>query len=217
MNLTFPKHFAFGTSTSAYQIETPFEHDWVNLRSRDGHIFDQTTGHERMVEEDVENIHYLAPHYRMGLMWSRLQRKPMGEFDTSACAHYHDLLGRLRAKGVKVMMVLHHFANPIWFAKAGGWESPSSIHMFVDFAGKVVDKFGDYITSWNTFNEPNLYAGMGWVAGEFPSTSSATGFIRVGSMVIQSPVEWPGRRLVRRCRHTQRLPGFPTRARSQYH
>lgn len=168
VNLKFPEHFAFGTSTSAYQIETPFEHDWADIRSRDGHIFNRTTDHERMVEEDVKNIRFLAPHYRMGLMWSKLQREPMGDFDLSACTHYHYLLGRLRSKGVKIMMVLHHFANPLWFAKAGGWESPSSIHIFVDFARKVVNEFGDYVTSWNTFNEPNLYAGMGWVAGEFP-------------------------------------------------
>src|SRR3970282_2324210 len=98
----------------------------------------------------------------------RLQREPFAPFDRSACQHYHYLLERLRLQGVSIMMVLHHFANPLWFARLGGWENPSNIPMFLDFARKVVNEFGAYVMSWNTFNEPNLYAGMGWIAGEFP-------------------------------------------------
>lgn len=168
MILKFPETFAFGTSTSACQVETPFQHDWVNVKARDGHIFDRTTDHEEKLDEDIENIRSLAPNYRMGLMWSRLQREPYGPFDRSACQHYHYLLERLRLQGVRIMMVLHHFANPLWFARLGGWENPSNIPMFLDFARKVVNEFGAYVMSWNTFNEPNLYAGMGWIAGEFP-------------------------------------------------
>lgn len=66
------------------------------------------------------------------------------------------------------MMVLHHFANPSWFASAGSWEKSSNTGRFLDFAKKLVDEFGQYVTSWNTFNEPNLYTSMGWIAREFP-------------------------------------------------
>jgi beta-glucosidase len=168
MSLNFPTGFAFGTSTSAYQIETAFEHDWQNVVARDGNIFDQTTGHESRIEEDIEVISSLAPNYRMGLMWSKLQRAPFAEFHPETKAHYHRLLSGLRSKDVSIMMVLHHFANPLWFVEKGGWENDANIPMFTDFSKRVIEEYGSYISSWNTFNEPNLYVSMGWIAGEFP-------------------------------------------------
>lgn len=167
-NIRFPDSFAFGTSTSASQIETPFEHDWINVRARDGHVLDRTTDHELRTEEDIQIIASLAPNYRMGLMWSKLQREPFGKFDEETRQHYHKLMSGLKAKDVNIMLVIHHFANPIWFAKDGGWENKFNIDAWLDFAKKVIDEFGHYATSWNTFNEPNLYTSMGWVEAEFP-------------------------------------------------
>ena len=168
MKLTFPENFIFGTSTSAYQIETCFEHDWCGIRSRDGHIFNRTTDHEKRYEEDISIIASLAPHYRMSLMWSRLQRESLGEFHKETVREYHILLQSLTSRNVKIMMVLHHFSNPQWFAKMGGWEKEKNISLWVDFAQKLVDVFGAYVHCWNTFNEPNLYTSLGWIAGEFP-------------------------------------------------
>jgi len=168
MKLTFPENFLFGTSTSAYQIETSFNHDWCNLRSRDGNIFARTTDHEKRYDEDISIISALAPNYRMSLMWSRLQRAPFGNFHEETRKEYHALLQKLTSHGVKIMMVLHHFANPDWFAKKGGWEKAENISLWTDFAEKVVNEYGAYVTFWNTFNEPNLYTSMGWVAAEFP-------------------------------------------------
>jgi beta-glucosidase len=168
MKITFPESFLFGTSTSAYQIETPFEHDWYKVRSRDNYIFDRTTDHEKRYKEDVEIIASLAPNYRMSLMWSRLQREPFGKFHEQTKQEYHVLLKNLLHHGVKIMMVIHHFANPLWFYRLGGWQKKENIALWVDYAKKLVDEFGHQVLLWNTFNEPNLYASMGWVAGEFP-------------------------------------------------
>ncbi|MFZ6011015.1 MAG: family 1 glycosylhydrolase, partial [Bacteroidota bacterium] len=120
------------------------------------------------VKEDIDIIASLAPHYRMSLMWSKLQREPFGQFDADATRHYHELLGELASRGTKIMMVLHHFTNPNWFAKRGGWEKEENIALWVDFSKKLVDEFGRYVSSWNTFNEPNVYASFGWVVSEFP-------------------------------------------------
>src|SRR5262245_43393010 len=120
MSFNFPDHFEFGTSTSAYQIETPFEHDWCGVKARDGNIFDRTTDHEHRFDEDASIIASLAPHYRMGLMWSKLQREPYGSFHRETADEYHAFLTKLRASNIKIMMVIHHFANPQWFSKVGG-------------------------------------------------------------------------------------------------
>jgi beta-glucosidase len=168
MKLVFPETFAFGTSTSAYQIETPFEHDWLNVRSRDGHVFNRTTDHEKRWKDDAAIIASVAPHYRMSLMWSKLQREPFGKFHEETKNEYHFFLRNLKARGVTIMMVLHHFTNPLWFARTGGWEKEQNIEQWLDFGKKVVNEFGNYVSSWNTFNEPNLYTSLGWIAAEFP-------------------------------------------------
>ena len=168
MKLTFPSSFKFGTSTASYQIESAVGHDWKGIRSRDGHVFDRTTDHELRYREDARLIASLAPNYRMSLMWSKLQRGPLEPFHAESVHAYHELLLALKAEGVDIMMVLHHFTNPLWFSKAGGWEKEENIALWVDFCKKLIDEFGEYASSWNTFNEPNVYASYGWVLGEFP-------------------------------------------------
>jgi beta-glucosidase len=172
MKLHFPEHFIFGTSTAAYQIETPFEHDWLGVKAMDGNVFDRTTDHELRFEQDAELIADLAPAYRMSLMWSKLQLEPMGAFDPIAVADYHRLLGALQSRGVTIMMVLHHFTNPLWFAKVGGWEKEENIPLWIDFCKKLADEFGRYVSYWNTFNEPNVYSCFGWAIGQFPPFKS---------------------------------------------
>jgi len=168
MILEFPDHFRFGTSTSAVQIETPVDHDWQGFTARDKSIFTITTDHELHWEKDVEIIASLAPNYRMSFMWSRLQRAPFASFDPEAVNHYRNLLIRLKQHGVDIMLVLHHFANPIWFSEQGGWSNKQSVAWWLDYVKKVIHEFGEFITLWNTFNEPNLYISLSSLAGLFP-------------------------------------------------
>jgi beta-glucosidase len=168
LTLHFPPSFIFGTSTSAYQVETAVEHDWQGLVAKDGFIFERMTDHEHRWKEDVEIISSLAPNYRMSLMWSRLQRAAFAAFDPETVRHYHSLLSALEKRNVKIMMVLHHWCNPIWFSSTGGWENKDNAYVFFDFATRLIDEFGNYVTWWNTFNEPNLYSTFAYAAGEFP-------------------------------------------------
>jgi len=168
MPLTFPSDFIFGTSTAAAQIETAFEHDWQGVTARDGQVFNRTTDHELRRAEDAAIIAGLAPGYRMGLSWSRLQRGPGEPLDPIVVAEYKSFLEDLRTRGVSIMIVLHHFTNPTWFSKLGNWENERNIEWWLDFGRKVVETFGPYVSSWNTFNEPNIYASYGWITGFFP-------------------------------------------------
>ncbi len=107
MQYLFPNDFIFGTSTAATQIETAFEHDWQGVKSKDGFIFERTTDHELKFKEDAELIASIAPHYRMGLMWSKLQRAPLADFHQPTVEEYKSFLADLRSRGVKIMMVVH--------------------------------------------------------------------------------------------------------------
>lgn len=168
MRLQFPEDFRFGTSTSAVQIETADNHDWQGFKARDNSIFSSTTDHEVHWERDVEIIAGLAPNYRMSFMWSRLQRSPLATFEPEAVNEYRQLLIQLKERGVDIMLVLHHFANPIWFSEKGGWSNKQCVEWWLDYVSKVIDEFGEFVTQWNTFNEPNLYISLSSLAGLFP-------------------------------------------------
>jgi len=168
MTLHFPDHFRFGTSTSAVQIETAIDHDWQGFKALDNSIFTRTTDHELHWEKDVEIISSLAPNYRMSFMWSRLQRAPLATFDADAVNHYRSLMTQLKQRGVDIMLVLHHFANPVWFSEQGGWANKQSVDWWLDYVKKVIHEFGEFVTLWNTFNEPNLYISLSSLAGLFP-------------------------------------------------
>ena len=116
MKLTFPDNFIFGTSTASAQIETAFEHDWQGVKARNGTLFERTTDHEKRFKEDAAIIASVAPNYRMGLMWSKLQRAPFATFDLQAAQEYHLFIQDLKSKKIGIMMVLHHFTNPLWFS-----------------------------------------------------------------------------------------------------
>jgi beta-glucosidase len=172
MILRFPDTFLFGTSSSAYQVETPVDHDWQGVKALDGYVFNRTTDHEKRFDEDAQLIAELAPCYRMSLMWSKLQRTPMGDFDPQAVKEYHAFLASLKLRNVTIMMVLHHFTNPTWFSSQGGWEKEGNIPLWLDFVTKLADEFGIYVSYWNTFNEPNVYSCFGWAIGQFPPFKS---------------------------------------------
>ncbi len=168
MRLKFPKGFLWGTSTSAFQVETPFDHDFKGHVSPDGSVLERTIDHELNFSEDAKLISFLGNAYRGGLAWDRLQREPKGQLDTKTVEEYRTFLGTLKDNGVHVMLVLHHFANPRWFANKGGWLSEESSDIFGDYAAKVANEFHDIVGSWNTINEPTVYSTSAYMFGLFP-------------------------------------------------
>jgi beta-glucosidase len=74
----------------------------------------------------------------------------------------------LQDKGVKVMLTLHHFANPNWFSERGGWANQQSPEVFENYASNMAHAFGDSVDYWNTFNEPGTYALHSHILGFFP-------------------------------------------------
>jgi beta-glucosidase len=168
MKLQFPEGFLFGTSTSALQIESAFDHDWNGLKARDGAVLDRNIEHELHRDEDAEIIASLGNAYRCSCDWSRLQRSPKGQLEANVIQEYRDFLGKLKDKGLHLMLVLHHFANPNWFVREGSWGKKNSTNLFKDYAAKMAEAFGDLVDSWNTINEPGVYASLGYLLGEFP-------------------------------------------------
>ncbi|HNG91040.1 MAG TPA: family 1 glycosylhydrolase, partial [Saprospiraceae bacterium] len=125
--LAFPSHFFWGTSTAAAQVETATDHPWRGLLALDGYRFERTTDHERRRAEDAEYIARLGSVYRCGVDWCRLQPAPLAPFQAAVVAEYRTFFDLLRARGVSLMFVLHHFAHPNWFEEKGGWTQAANI------------------------------------------------------------------------------------------
>ncbi|MCB0548469.1 MAG: glycoside hydrolase family 1 protein [Phaeodactylibacter sp.] len=168
MRLEFPENFFWGTSTSATQVETASAHNWRGFKSRDGYILDQTTAHEELREIDAEYILQFGTAYRCGVDWARLQPEPFAPFVPEVVEEYQRFFGLLNNGGTRILFVMHHFTNPLWFEENGGWLNEDNISSFVDYARQCIEHFEPYVFNWNTFNEPNVYALNAYMLGVFP-------------------------------------------------
>ena len=168
MRINFPEDFVWGTSTAAAQVETASDHNWRGFVSKDGYTFVRTTDHELRREEDAAYIGRLGKLYRCGLDWARLQPSAYARFDEAVVDEYRRLFISLHEKGVSIMLVVHHFTHPRWLEAQGGWVDERSVGCYVDFLQQCLEAFGSYVSYWNTFNEPNVFALNGYVLGNFP-------------------------------------------------
>jgi beta-glucosidase len=50
----------------------------------------------------------------------------------------------------------------------GGWTNPATVHAYVDYVTQLVPLLRERVSLWNTFNEPDTYASLGYLLGGFP-------------------------------------------------
>ncbi len=167
--LEFPKGFLWGTATSTTQIEGHIQNEWTGFVARDGKTCHPACDSYHRYAEDVEWMTRLGVNaYRFGIEWSRLQDCAFADLNPQELARYADQLDRLNAAGITPMVVLHHFSNPPWINRAGGWTNEAAIPAFVDYVTKLVKTLRQHVRIWNTFNEPDTYACCGYLIAEFP-------------------------------------------------
>lgn len=171
-NQDFPKNFIFGTSTSAFQIEGAGNTEWKGFTGKDGTKLNLAINHYQKYREDLKYIMYLGNAYRFSMDWSRLQDASYNSFSNEAAAHYMEIFKTLKSNNKKIMLVLNHFSNPLWFINKGGWTSGKSIKIYLDYVKKVLKTYSPYIDYINTFNEPAAYANMAYILKEFPPKKS---------------------------------------------
>lgn len=162
-----------GVATAATQIEGGDENnswfDWY----RQGKILDgsspaRANDHYVRWREDLQLMKDLNIQiYRFGVEWSRIEPEN-GRFDDEALAHYREELLLLRELGIAPLLTLHHFTNPMWFEKMGGFENKSSVRIFLRFVDKILQTVGDLVSEYITINEPNVYATSSYAYGAWP-------------------------------------------------
>jgi beta-glucosidase/6-phospho-beta-glucosidase/beta-galactosidase len=198
--------FRFGVATAATQIEDQNPNtDWYvftepkaqgGLGNGAAFVDDAVRGYS-LALDDIRLLQALhVDSYRFSIEWARVEPQ-RGVFDEAALSHYDQLIDALRAAGIKPLVTLHHFSNPIWVADprdpdcANGptdanlcglghpQGGPLVIAEMATFAAKVAARYGDRVDEWGTLNEPVNYLlaaygvaqfppGHGWALSDFP-------------------------------------------------
>src|SRR5882724_2717538 len=171
-SLLFPKGFLWGVSTAAHQVEGGNDNQWSEWEKA-GHI----RSHDKCgkacdwwnsTEVDFDLAQSLGINaLRLSVEWSRIEPQE-NCFCESALQRYRRMLEDLHKRGIQPAICLHHFTNPRWFEQKGAFLSPDAPALFERFTRHVLDSLGDLCRLWITFNEPNVYATLGYVTGEFP-------------------------------------------------
>ncbi len=169
--LYFPRHFLWGAATSAYQVEGKNTNsDWseweknFSTRSHSGNA----CNHYELYEKDFDyakDLHQNA--HRFSIEWSRVEPKE-GEWDKNAVEHYRNVILALHKRRIQPVITLHHFTNPGWFQKKGGWTRRRSVFYFLRFVRFVIGELGDIAHFWITVNEPMVYCTMSYLSGVWP-------------------------------------------------
>jgi beta-glucosidase len=171
----FPRSFLWGTATSSHQVEgNNFNNTWWAWEQEPGHIL---AGHKSgqacdwwggRWREDFDRAAESGQNaHRFSIEWSRIQPTP-DRWNEDALDHYREMLRGLRERGLTPMLALHHFSDPVWMAEQGGWENASVVKLFADYCLKTVEALKEYCQLWITINEPNVYAFLGHLIGDFP-------------------------------------------------
>jgi beta-glucosidase len=183
--------FRFGVASSATQIEDQDTQTdwylWTNPAGLGKDIFvgDAEKGYT-MALQDVKLLTDMhLDSYRFGMEWARIEPQK-GQIDESALQHYSDLLDALRAAGIRPMVTIHHYANPVWVddprdpscrngpssTNLCGLDHPTGGPMVVqamaDHAKLLATRFGDRVDDWGTVNEPIDYLLAAYGAAVYP-------------------------------------------------
>ncbi len=170
MNLNFPQNFLWGAATSAYQVEGGNNNsDWEKRPPRKGNgPAGRACDHYNRFKQDFDLTKNLNQNaHRLSIEWARIEPR-QGEFSGKEIEHYRQVFKALEDRGFKIMLTLHHFTLPCWFADLGGFEKKENLAYFERYAERVFKEYKDLVDFWIIINEPMVYAGQGYLSGIWP-------------------------------------------------
>ncbi|MEK6221106.1 MAG: family 1 glycosylhydrolase, partial [Chloroflexota bacterium] len=171
----FPRGFQWGSATSSHQVEgNNTNNTWTAWEQQPGRVLNGGVAglasdwwggrwkedFDRAAESGQNSL-------QLSIEWSRVQPTP-DRWDENALDHYRGMIRGLDERGIKPLVTLHHFTDPLWLALKGGWENDEIIQLFTTYTEKVVDILGGFVDKWVTLNEPNQYTAQGYIHGIFP-------------------------------------------------
>ena len=151
----FPQGFIWGASTSSHQVEGHNRsNDWWEYEQlgRVPHRSGDACCHYELFEHDFDlAMSWGQNAHRFSIEWSRIE--PIeGQWNMEALAHYRDVIHALRERGLEPIVTLHHFTNPAWFTRRGGWVRNDSPKLFARYVEHICKALGPPVKYWLTLN-----------------------------------------------------------------
>ncbi len=168
-----PEDLLMGSATAATHIEGgQQQHNWYRWseqgKIQDGSHCKVACDHINHIKSDVKLLKKINTEtYRMGLEWSRIEPEE-GKFSAEGIAIYRKEIKLLLKSGIRPLVTLWHFSNPLWMEDDGGWVNPKCVNRYLNYVRYVIDQLGDLVTDWVTINEPNVYLFFGYFEGRWP-------------------------------------------------
>ena len=131
--MTFPKDFAWGAATAAFQIEGATTVDgrgesiWDRFARTPGKVHNGDTGdpaceHYYRWREDLDLMSSLGLRaYRFSISWPRIQPDGRGPANQRGLDFYRRLVEGLRERGIAPLVTLYHWDLPQALEDDGGW------------------------------------------------------------------------------------------------
>lgn len=169
IKVNVPKDFIIGAAVSAWQTEgwsgkKDSQDSYLDLWYKnnkhvwhDGYGPAVATDFRNRYKEDIALMKEIGlTHFRTSINWARfLTDYENGVVDEEYASYVDDVINELHANGIEPMFALEHYEVPAeLFEKYGGWESKHVLELFITYAEKVFDRFGDRVKHWFSFNEP---------------------------------------------------------------
>lgn len=163
----FPEGFWWGSATSGPQSEGRFnkKHNnvfdyWFDIEP--DAFFNKVgpniaSNFYNSYKEDIKLIKEIGLNsFRTSIQWTRLINDfETGKVNEDGVRFYNDVIDECIKNNIIPVMNLHHFDLPVeLYDKYSGWESKHVVDLFVTFAKKCFELFGDRVKHWTTFNEP---------------------------------------------------------------
>lgn len=167
----FPDGFLWGAATSSHQVEGGNRwNDWWELEEsgRLPHRSGDACRHYELYRSDFALAKSLGHNaHRLSIEWSRIEPR-QGEWNDSALDHYAAVIAALRERQLEPIVTLHHFTNPAWFARRGGWLRADSAALFTRYVDVVAARLAGQVRFWLTINEPTVYVKHAYVSCDWP-------------------------------------------------
>ncbi|VVB03649.1 unnamed protein product [Arabis nemorensis] len=170
----FPKDFAFGSATSAYQWEGAAYEDgrkpsiWDTFAHSLGENNGDTAcdGYHKYKEDVQLMVETGLNAFRFSISWSRLIPNGRGPINPKGLQFYKNFIHELVTHGIEPHVTLFHYDLPQSLEdEYGGWISRRIIKDFTAYADVCFREFGNKVKFWNTVNEANIFTIGGYNDG----------------------------------------------------